>query len=78
MEKISPHSLSMKNESSSIAPLGAATQSRTISQTMTYMERLVIELSNPDLRENALRVLSKVHTNLSSIITFLSIFNIFH
>jgi len=78
MEKISPHLLSMKNESSSIAPLGAAAQSRTISQTMTYMERLVIELSNPDLRENALRVLSKVLTNLSSIITFLSIFNVFH
>jgi len=73
-----PHSLSMKNESSSVALLGASTQSRTIVQTMTYMEHLVIELSNPDLRENALRVLSKVHTNLSSIITFLSIFNIFH
>ncbi|AES75941.2 CCR4-NOT transcription complex subunit 9 [Medicago truncatula] len=59
MEKISPHSLSMKNESSSVAPIGASAQSRTIAQTMTYMERLVIELSNPDLRENALRVLSK-------------------
>ncbi|RHN52142.1 hypothetical protein MtrunA17_Chr6g0477181 [Medicago truncatula] len=64
MEKISPHSLSMKNESSSVAPIGASAQSRTIAQTMTYMERLVIELSNPDLRENALRVLSKVLINL--------------
>ena len=68
MDKISPHSLSMKNKSSSVAPLGASTQSRTTAQTMSCMERLVIELSNPDLRENALRVLSKVLTNLSSII----------
>ncbi|XP_039685140.1 CCR4-NOT transcription complex subunit 9 [Medicago truncatula] len=59
MDKISPHSLSMKNESSSVAPLGASTQSRTTAQTMTFVEHLVTELINPNLRENALRVLSK-------------------
>jgi len=78
MDKISPHLLSMKNESSSIDPLGASTQSRTIAQTMTFMECLVTELSNPYLRENALRVLSKVLTNQSLTITFLSIFYAFH
>ncbi|XP_024627301.1 CCR4-NOT transcription complex subunit 9 isoform X3 [Medicago truncatula] len=49
----------MKNIASFVSPIGASIKSSTTTQSMSSMERLVIELSNPDLRENALRVLSK-------------------
>jgi len=43
---------------------------------MAYAERLVIELSDPDLSEDALRVLSKVLPIY--LLFFLSNFNVFH
>ncbi|MCI70179.1 cell differentiation RCD1-like protein, partial [Trifolium medium] len=39
--------------------VGASTQSSTTVHRMADMERLVIELSKPDLRENAICELSK-------------------
>jgi len=58
----------MKNDVSFVSPLGASTQSSTTAQSMASMEHLVIELNNPDLKENAFRVLSKVFTNLVSFL----------
>ncbi|KAL5052450.1 hypothetical protein RYX36_033132 [Vicia faba] len=59
MEKFSSRSLSMNKDVSSVAPFIASTQSGTNASKMAYMERLVSELNNSDLRDNAIRVLSK-------------------
>ncbi|PNX77449.1 cell differentiation RCD1-like protein, partial [Trifolium pratense] len=59
MNNLPPQSLSMMNSVSSIAPLRVSTHSGSTVDRMAYMKRLVIELSKPDLRENAIRVLSK-------------------
>lgn len=67
MAHFTPQSLSTKNDTSFIAFPGDSTQSSTTDHRMAYMQSLVIELSNPDLRENALYVLSKVLTYLSLI-----------
>jgi len=67
MANFTPQSLSTKNDVSFIALPGDFTQSSTTDHRMAYMQSLVIELSNPDLRENALYVLSKVLTYLSFI-----------
>jgi hypothetical protein len=60
VDNLPPQSLSMTNSASSVAPARVSTQPSSTINRMLYMERLVIELSNPDLRENALCVLSKV------------------
>ena len=67
MAHFTPQSLSTKNDGSFIAFPGDSTQSSTTDHRMAYMQSLVIELSNPDLRENALYVLSKVLKYLSFI-----------
>ncbi|CAI8619962.1 unnamed protein product [Vicia faba] len=59
MEKFSSRSLSMNKDVSYVAPFIASTQSGTTASKMAYMERLVSELNNSDLRDNAIRVLSK-------------------
>jgi hypothetical protein len=56
---------SMVNDALFVAPLRASTQSSTIAHKIANMERFVIELRKPDLRENAIHELSKVLTNLS-------------
>jgi methanogenic corrinoid protein MtbC1 len=60
MANFSPQPFSTKNDASSIAPLGSSAQPST---TMANLKHLVDELINPDLRENALHVLSKVLTD---------------
>ncbi|XP_058736134.1 uncharacterized protein LOC131608231 isoform X2 [Vicia villosa] len=59
MENFSSRPLSMNKNVSSAVPFIASTQSNTTASRMAYMERLVRELNNSDLRENAIRVLSK-------------------
>ncbi|PNX65318.1 cell differentiation RCD1-like protein, partial [Trifolium pratense] len=59
MDNLPPQSLSMTNSVSFVAPLHVSSQSSSAIDWTAYMERLVIELSKPDLRENAIRVLSK-------------------
>ncbi|KAK2379097.1 CCR4-NOT transcription complex subunit [Trifolium repens] len=56
MANFSPQPFSTKNDASSIAPLRSSAQPST---TMANLKHLVDELINPDLRENALHVLSK-------------------
>ncbi|XP_039683020.1 CCR4-NOT transcription complex subunit 9 isoform X2 [Medicago truncatula] len=56
MENFPPQSPSLKNNEF----LHVASVSNTIGNKMLYAECLVIELSNPDLRENALHLLSKM------------------
>jgi len=50
-----PQSISMSG-----ASFGASSVSATKDRRMASVEHLVLELSNPDLRENALHELSKV------------------
>jgi len=71
MENSSPRSMSTKSNASFVASLSASTQFSTTAHRMVDMKRLVIELSNPDLRANALRVLSKVISNLSFSLLFI-------
>ncbi|CAK8579692.1 unnamed protein product [Lathyrus sativus] len=59
MENFSSQSLSMNKDVLSAVPFMASAQSSTTGNTMAYMERIVNEISNSDLRENAIRVLSK-------------------
>ncbi|CAJ2634013.1 unnamed protein product [Trifolium pratense] len=59
MNNLPPQSLSMMKSVSSIAPLRVSTHSGSTVDRMAYMKRLVIELSKPNLRENAIRVLSE-------------------
>lgn len=61
----------MKNNDASLGVTAGATtssQSNNVSHEMAYVERLVLEISNPDLREDALRVLSKVSSCYYTII----------
>lgn len=74
MENFPPQSPSLKNNEF----LHVASVSNTIDNKMLYAERLVIELSNPDLRENALHLLSKVCTNTSFNLWGLSSFFFFN
>jgi hypothetical protein len=60
MDNLHPQSLSLTASVLSVAPNCVSTQPSSTINRIAYMERLVIELSNPDLRENALCVLSKV------------------
>ncbi|PNX58835.1 hypothetical protein L195_g051114, partial [Trifolium pratense] len=53
MVNLPPQSPSMKKDESN------SSSSSIDSTRMMYAKRLVIELNNPDLRENALTVLSK-------------------
>ncbi|XP_045828706.1 CCR4-NOT transcription complex subunit 9-like [Trifolium pratense] len=59
MDNLPSQSLSMTNGVSFVAPLCVSAQSSSTIDWTAYMERLVIELSNPNLRENAICVLSK-------------------
>ncbi|XP_045828705.1 uncharacterized protein LOC123920485 [Trifolium pratense] len=51
-----------------VAPLHVSSQSSSAIDWTAYMERLVIELSKPDLRENAIRVLSKLFHELAPLL----------
>jgi hypothetical protein len=60
MTNFFPRSLSKKSDASFVDSFGLSTQSTTTAQQMAYTDCLVIELIDPDLREDALRVISKV------------------